>query len=54
MALKRKFGGKMYYFDAQYHNEGRAYARAEALRKQGFKARVKKVDFMTWEVWARD
>jgi len=51
MALRRKFGKHYYDFDTQYHNEARAYARAEKLRREGNKARVIKVDMLTWEVY---
>jgi len=53
MALRRKFDGKSYYFEAQYHNEVRARGLASKLRKQGNKARVVKVNSLTWEVWSR-
>ncbi len=53
MALTRKFNGKLYHFDSQHHNEARAYARAERIRKAGGLARVLKVDRLTWEVWER-
>ena len=53
MALRRKFKGKYYDFDAQYHNEVRAQWRADRLRKQGHKARVIKAGLLTWEVWVR-
>lgn len=54
MALTRKFSGKVYHFDSQHHNKLRAHSRAEAIRQRGGKARMVKVDFMTWEVWSRE
>ena len=54
MALTRKFRGKLYYFDAQYHNEHRAYSRSASLRASGNLAKVKRVDALTWEVWVRE
>lgn len=53
MALRKKFGEHYYHFDSSYHNESRAYAVAEKLRKAGNRARVRKADSMTWEVWVR-
>lgn len=53
MALTKRFNGKVYHFQTQYHNESRAYSHAQKLRDQGHKARVVKVDFMTWEIYAR-
>jgi len=54
MALKRKFGGKVYEFHTQVHNWGRANNIAAKMRKEGYLARVVEVDTLTWEVWIRE
>lgn len=53
MAFTKKFNGKIYHFQSQYHNWGRANAHAERLRKKGHLARVVEIDILTWEVYAR-
>lgn len=53
MALNRRFNGKPYTFEAEFHNQPRALAYAAKLRKQGYMARVTKADSMTWDVWVR-
>lgn len=53
MAFTKRFNGKVYHFQTQYHNEARAQSLAKRLRDKGHSARVVKVDFMTWEVYAR-
>jgi len=53
MALKKKFGKYYYHFDSQFHNETKAKSRADKLRKVGDRARVVKVDWLTWEIWRR-
>lgn len=51
--MRKKIGSHYYDFDTQHHNKARAYARAERLRQEGNRARVVKVDSMTWEVYTR-
>jgi len=53
MALTRKFNGKLYHFDIQFHNEFRAQVWADRIRREGGLAQCVKVDSMTWEVWKR-
>lgn len=54
MALKRKSGNKVYYFDSYFRQKGRAMGQAKSLRQGGNLARVtyNKRDEV-WEVWAR-
>lgn len=54
MSLRKKIGSHYYTFDTQFHNKARAYARAAALRKHGLRARVVKVNELTWEVYYRE
>lgn len=54
MALRRKFGGKVYEFHIQTHLWGRANSIADKMRKEGYLARVVEVDILTWEVWIRE
>lgn len=51
MALQKRFNGKVYYFEAQYHNKERALAHARKMRKIRYKARVTKLEPLTWAVW---
>lgn len=53
MALRRKFNGKTYYFDSQYHSKARAESLAYRIRKAGGFARVVRGSDGTWEVWVR-
>lgn len=53
MALTKKFSGKIYYFDAQFHTEIEADNYAKKLRTEDFRARVTYFN-QRWLVWRRD
>lgn len=53
MALRRKFGGKYYGFDAQFRLKVDADSYATRLRRRGAKARVNYFN-ERWIVWSRD